>query len=280
MCLEVVKSLLQTEPFPAPILRLTAYDISRLVNDPEVQLHLHRDQFSSEIQHIVQKLRTIDKSNIRNSTNKGSLTKFADIPRAEVSDSSIDSPLAHWLDRARKSIRDVLVASRLDDAPSLDVGRCIAFNGAVHFLSGLWQELSAIAHQGDTEMCRQLAAFVLTCPPSPDDNVPPLLPIFLHIVVPSLILDIDRQVPAEQATSISLLVNIIISSLIGISHMEWVMRALEGEVKQSVGQASASIARRLQSDLRYKSSPASIMIFERLVSSTSFITSFPVFVSG
>jgi mediator of RNA polymerase II transcription subunit 5 len=180
--------------------------------------------------------------------------------------------LLMWRDQAHNAIQVALTVARTGKAPSIDVENCIKTTAPTTFLRTLWAELSTAASVGDMEACHRLAVFVLTMPRrlSAKKQTPPLLPIFLHVVVPSLVPVIDKQQAPEQPRSLDLLVTIVSSVLTASLHLEL--------VGFSLGYTTASIARRLAMDLRSRPrSPTSVALTQRLSSSQSFVANFPVF---
>jgi mediator of RNA polymerase II transcription subunit 5 len=168
--------------------------------------------------------------------------------------------------------------ARSHKAPYLDIQRCLKTLPPIKFLQLLWSELQAAANLGELEACRRIATFVLTTPQ--DSNIPPVFPIFLHIILPSLIADADKQPPPEQTMSVELMVAIISSVLNATIHLEWAMKSASGEDRLVLGQSSIGASRRLASDLRRnRKSNVSNMIMQRLSSSQSFAANFPVFMS-
>ena len=160
----------------------------------------------------------------------------------------------------------------------MDIQRCLKTLPPIKFLQLFWSELLAAASLGELEACRRIATFVLTTPQ--DSNMPPVLPIFLHIILPSLIADTDKQPPPEQTMSIELMVAIISSVLNAAIHLEWAMKSALGEDRLMLGQSSTAASRRLALDLRRnRKSNVSNTIVQRLSSSPSFVANFPVFKS-
>lgn len=147
------------------------------------------------------------------------------------------------------------------------------------FIQLLWSELSIAAGLGQMEDCRRMATFILVVlPRSP--NTPRLLPIFMHMTLPSLITTIDRQQSQEQAMNIELLVAIVSSVLTAALHMEWAAHMV-CDGKYVLGPPSMSLARKLAEDLRGENrSRTSGLIAQRLTASPSFVANFPVFMSA
>lgn len=181
-----------------------------------------------------------------------------------------------WQDQSSQAIRDTLAIARAAKTPSIDIDRLINVTPPSKFLQLMWWELSVPASLGQMERCQRIAIFILTMPRA--SNMPPLLPIFLHIVLPSLIASIDRQQPSEQTMNVEFLVSIISSVLTASLHLEWGLRSVRDEHSDDLGQSSVAMARRLAADMRIrKNSPTSQVITQRLSSSPSFIANFPMF---
>jgi mediator of RNA polymerase II transcription subunit 5 len=178
-----------------------------------------------------------------------------------------------WQDQPRQALRNTLAMARTGMPPSLDVTRCIIITHPSRFLQCLWTELCGSANMGETETCTRLATFVLTTPRS--QSTPPLLPIFLHNVLPSIIANIDHQQPHEQTMNAELLVAIISSVLTAALHLEWALRSVCNEERYILGQSSSAMARRLAANLRGKNSPTARTVKQRLSSSQSFVANFP-----
>lgn len=156
------------------------------------------------------------------------------------------------------------------------------------FVQILWSEVQAAANLGEIEAARRVATFALCMPLEESTTVHhyPLLPIFLHLVMPSIIATTDRQQPPEeQALRVSLLVAIISSVLNAALNLEWAVRLTDPQQNPQrlvpvLGQTSTGMARRLAVDLRRnRSSEVCKVILQRLASSQAFIANFPVFKS-
>ena len=162
----------------------------------------------------------------------------------------------------------------------LDVDRCLLLSPPTKFLTDLWSQLIAVAAEtGDLDAPRRLAVFVLTAPRTA--RSPPLLPVFLHVVVPSIVAAADevgtRQEQHPPALTAELLVGAISSALTGALHLERALAA-GGEDRSVLGQSVASMARRLSGDLRRRSSGgAARMVQERLTAMQPFVANFPTF---
>lgn len=189
-------------------------------------------------------------------------------------------PRVPWQEYPRQAIQRALNMARTIKVPSIDIERCLKVMSASKFLRVLWEELVAVANvPADIESSRRLAVFILTAPRPP--STPPLLPIFLHNVLPSLIIYIDSQQPGpEQTLSAELLVALVSSVLTAVMHLELAMRSTS-QSEPILGQSSSAMARRLVSnlgDLRTrKFSYTSTILAQRLSSSQSFVANFPVF---
>lgn len=185
-----------------------------------------------------------------------------------------------WQEYPRQAIQTALNAARTTKVPSIDIERCLKVISPSKFLQVLWSELVVAANvPTEIENSRRLAVFILTAPRPP--TTPPLLPIFLHNILPSLIIHIDSQQPGpEQTMSAELLVALVSSVLTAVMHLELAMHSASLPV---LGQSSSAMARRLVSDLqvlrtrRGKFSYTSTILAQRLGSSQSFVANFPVF---
>lgn len=183
------------------------------------------------------------------------------------------------MDQSVSAIRTAIQFAQAGKAPSIDLDRCLTVTSPSKFIELLWSELSIAASLGQMEDCRRIATFVMMAMPH-SSSIPRLLPIFLHVTLPSLITTIDHQPPAEQAMSTELLVAIISSVLTAALHFELAVRTL-CEGKHDLGQSSMTMARRLVGDLRTrKHSPTCRVIAQRLTSSHAFVTNFPVFLAS
>lgn len=183
-----------------------------------------------------------------------------------------------WQQYPQRALQNVFLQARSHKTPVLDVERCLRMIPVTKFLQIMWMELFESAKLGEMESCKRIATFVLTMPRC--SNVPPLLPIFMHLVLPSLIAAADRQQAQEQNISVELFVAVISSVLSAALHLEWAMVTVYGNDRVPLGQASSAVARRLAADLGSKRrSPTSQNIVQRLVASQSFTANFPMFIA-
>ncbi|KAK0465088.1 mediator complex subunit Med5-domain-containing protein [Desarmillaria tabescens] len=179
-----------------------------------------------------------------------------------------------WQEQSKQAIQNVLITARTGKAPSIDVDRLVKTTTPSKFLRSLWTELSLSAGLAEAETFRRFITFVLTTPLS--SAGPPLLPIFLHTVLPSLLVSIDASQPQSHA-NIELLVITVSSVLTAALHLELALRGTRWEHRLVFGHPIASMARRLATDLRSANSYAGTAIVQRLSSSQSFVANFPVF---
>lgn len=184
-------------------------------------------------------------------------------------------PPETFLHFPRREIREAFMLARERKGLHIDVARCLTIVTPTKFLLLVWSELCAAASLGEIETCRRLATFVLVTPRS---GAPPLLPLFVHNVLPILIARIDQQTSDVNA-SIDLMVTIVSTVLSAALHLEWAIQTVCSEQKAMAGQTSAMIARKLASDLRAQktSSQTSAVMLQRLSSLSTFIANFPVF---
>ena len=146
------------------------------------------------------------------------------------------------------------------------------------FLQVMWTELTLAVSMGELETPRRLATYILSHPrPS---HSPPLLPVFLYVVLPTIVTSLDHAQPAEQTMAVELLGATISSALTAALHVERSLLPLCNEPKFVLGQSVSAMARRLGGDLRKSTdSQTSTVITQRLASSHSFVTNFPTFMA-
>ncbi|KAJ3985681.1 hypothetical protein F5890DRAFT_1572792 [Lentinula detonsa] len=182
-----------------------------------------------------------------------------------------------WQEYPRQAIQTALNMARTNKLPSIDVERCLKVISPSQFLQILWSELVVVATvPSEIEHSRRLAVFILTAPRPP--ITPPLLPIFLHNIVPSLIIHIDSQPEQTMTMSAELLVALVSSVLTAAMHLELAMQSASVTPQPLFGQTSSAMARRLVADLRMlKFSYTSSTLAQRLSSSQSSLANFPVF---
>lgn len=147
------------------------------------------------------------------------------------------------------------------------------FTTPTKFLNVLWLEMNAAASVGNADICKLVATHVLVIPAS--TGTLPLLPVFIHVIMPSLIAGMDNK-QADQSTQIELLVSILSSSLAAAFHTEWAWRNIGGEPRYLLGQSSLAMARGVAEKLRRKNSPTSRTISARLAASQAFVSNFPM----
>lgn len=196
----------------------------------------------------------------------------------KLADMSVDLPASipriSWEDEPRQLIQTALSMARAGKAPSLDVPHCIKIIPPTTFLHLLWSELASFSSVGETEISRRIATFVLAMPRSL--SMPPLLPIFLHVVMPSIIFAMDHQKTPDHALKVDLLVTIISSALTSALHLELGIRSVTGEHQFVLGQSSSGMARKLAADLRARRNHTSREVLQKLASSQSFAANFAV----
>ena len=208
-----------------------------------------------------------------------------------------------WHHQVQQAIQSTfsMARSQHKNPPHLDLRRCLNTLPPIKFLQILWAEVQAAANMGETEICRRIMTFVLTTPIVDGKSKArhyPLLPIFLHIMLPGIIAETDglQSSQEEQAVRIDLIVAVISSVLSAAMHVEWALRSVSipehhhhpssgnpqgpAAVVPVLGQTSNGMARRLALDLRRnRISEVSKIILQRLAGSHPFVANFPVFKS-
>ncbi|KAJ7487681.1 hypothetical protein B0H11DRAFT_1720623 [Mycena galericulata] len=263
----VLQTLLLSSQCPRPVHCLCGQGIITLLADKRVQSLGPSLKFDALSMHRI----VADALGIPNGGNSlflngGRRLKY---PRSTI------SPGLSWIPDSRAAIRDAIAKARGSKAPVLDVERCIKTSGCEKFLRTLWSELLALASLGDTDICTRIATFALTMP-RPLSS-PPLLAMFLNILLPGLISTIDNRQVGEQTVAIETLGSIVASVLTASLHLDLAFSEVSRPV---LGQPSIAMARRVAADLRFrakKHSNASKMILQRLSAAHSFIANFPVF---
>lgn len=255
--LEVLRSLLLAPNCPRVVLRLCSPNILRLMCSKRAQV------VNPGVSDIVA-IKALALQSLGLKTD-GS-------PAAQESPSI---PPESFLHLPRREIREAFMLARERKGPQIDVARCLTIITPTKFLLLFWSELCAAASLGEIETCRRLATFVLVTPRS---SAPPLLPLFVHNVLPILIARIDQQ-PGDANTNIDLMVTTVSTVLSAALHLEWAIQTVCSEQKAIAGQTSAMIARKLASDLRAQrlNSQTSAMMLQRLSGMPTFIANFPVF---
>lgn len=198
--------------------------------------------------------------------------------RVELKKAIVNSSSLNWADQSTRAVRNALALIQSGKPPFLNVAACLAETPATEFLRTFWLELNMVIKTDATaDAAKRLAVFVLATPRPP--RTPPLLPIFLHNVLPSLIDTFDNlKLGQTMAGDLELLIAIISSSLMAALQLERALYATRGEQAYPLGSSSSSMASRLALDLRHrKSSSKGKLIAQRLTSSQTFVTSFPVF---
>jgi hypothetical protein len=197
----------------------------------------------------------------------------ARLPLTKSVEPILNNPSLHWTDQPRRAIQNALALIQSGKVPSLNVAACVVETSATDFLQTLWLELNLSVKAGMTvDAVKPLAVFILATPRG--TLSPPLLPIFLHNVLPSLIDRPDNPMTGD----LELLIAIASSSLMAALQLERALYTTGGEHVYPLGSSSSSMARRLAVDLRHrKSSPKGKLIAQRLTSSQNFVTNFPVF---
>ncbi|KIM67250.1 hypothetical protein SCLCIDRAFT_109053 [Scleroderma citrinum Foug A] len=258
--LEVLHSLLLAPTCPPIVLRLCSPNLLRIMASKRAQIVNPSNHFD---------IGAIKSVALQSLGSKKDGTAAHD----EVS----NVPGYTFLDFPRQEIREAFALARERKAPRIDVARCLTITTPSKFLLLFWSELAVAASLGEIETCRRLATFVLVTPRA---GAPPLLPQFMYNVLPVLIMRTDQQT-GDTNMSIDLLVAVTSTALSAALHVEWAIQTVCNEHKSMLGQPSAMIARKLASDLRTQksSSNTSATMLQRLSTSTTFVTNFPVFMS-
>ncbi|KAL9716176.1 hypothetical protein Ac2012v2_000621 [Leucoagaricus gongylophorus] len=186
--------------------------------------------------------------------------------------------LHSWEEQPKQDIHDAITAASGQKVPSLNIEKCLRISPPTKFLKTLWSEIVISGSMREIEIVKRMAMFVLATPRS-SSQTPPLLPIFLHVVLPSLISNIDSQQPVEQNVTADILATIISSALTAAAHLDWAVRTICSEHRPILGQHSPAMVRQLAAELRtQKDKPAGKLVAQKLAASQGFVTNFPFFV--
>jgi len=206
------------------------------------------------------------------------------------------TPWVNPLPHTRQVIREAL---RRDKPASLDIDAILLHTPPTKFLHLFWSELSVAASMGNVDQCKRLATHVLVIVPSTSSSggsVPPLMPVFLHSILPSVIARMDGEFSSngsssgghlnnpggelnsataptnpEHTVQIELLASVLSSSLLAAFHAEWAWRSICGEQKYLLGQSSRLMARGLAEKLKVKAtSQTSRLVGQRLAAAPGF----------
>ena len=183
-----------------------------------------------------------------------------------------------WADQSRRAVQDALVLLQSGKPPFLNVAACLVETPAIEFLQTFWLAINMpIKTDAIADAAKRLAVFILATPRA--SPTPPLLPIFLHNLLPSLIDKFDNPNLGQAMTGdLELLVAIISSSLMAALQLERALYTASGEQVFTFGSSSSAMASRLALGLRHrKSSSKGKLIAQRLTSSQTFVANFPVF---
>ncbi|KAI0830678.1 mediator complex subunit Med5-domain-containing protein [Trametes gibbosa] len=262
--LEVLKTLLTSPSCPPAVLSLSAPYTLRIFPDPLAE-------------HIQAALGSFDPKPIRKAAWRAlGLPEEGQYITADHSTGLVlPTSNAHWSNQARQLVTNALSAARGGRAVALDVDHCLLLAPPTKFLATLFAELSLTATM-DMDVPRRVATFVLTMPRTP--RTPPLLPIFFHLVLPSLVAAADQMSATEQAMQVEFLVSVVSSALTSALHLERAMLVGCGEERLVLGQSVTALARRLAGDLRRRGDgPSAGMVLQRLAAIQPFVSNFPAF---
>ncbi|TFK30512.1 hypothetical protein FA15DRAFT_662476 [Coprinopsis marcescibilis] len=178
-----------------------------------------------------------------------------------------------WSQYPQNQIHAALSMARNNKIVDLDVDRWLKILNPTRLLPLLWPNLARAAGLGDFEVCRRVTTFILTMPRN--SKVPPLLPIFMHLFLPSLLDAMDK---AQGSAIAELTASIIVSTLTAAFHLEWSMNTVLKDNRLILGARSSAMAKRLAHDLRSrKSGSASSLVLQQLSSNQAFVANFPYF---
>uniref|UniRef100_A0A0W0G2M6 Mediator of RNA polymerase II transcription subunit 5 n=1 Tax=Moniliophthora roreri TaxID=221103 RepID=A0A0W0G2M6_MONRR len=254
MHLEVLQTIVTSASCPRPVLLLCGPYVLSLVAQRKKENLLSATFDNEEVQQVI--------GEILGPKQAGHINALLQTSRS-------------WQDQPRQAIQDALTLARTGKGPFIDIEHCLKVASPSRFLQLLWSQLVISAGLGGPiEGIKRLAIHVLTMP----QPGPPLLPIFINTVLPSLITFIDGQQSSEQTTQADLLYSIVSSLFTAAVSMEVAMRTVMGHQAPALGQHSSVLARRLVTDLcSRKFSYTSTILSQRLSASPPCVANFPIF---
>lgn len=186
--------------------------------------------------------------------------------------------LQTWEAQPKQEIHNAITAASAQKVPRLNIENCLRLSSPTKFLHSFWSEILIPGSMREAETVKRLTTFVLAMPRSSES--PPLLPIFLHTMLPCLISNIDLQPPSEQSIAADVLATVISSALTAAAHLDWAVRTINGEHKPALGQHSPALVRQLAAELRNaQHQQAGSLVAQKLAASQSFVSNFPFFVT-
>ena len=280
---EIFHQLFQSTSCPAPVLRLCApqilrtFPVSKQTESKELQIK------TSPVNPAALRKLALQILGLATKDGKYKLCTYPmnTCPKRRFTDGNhvLTPPPPSLTNPVFQAIDEALTQARTGNAPSLDIDCCLLYTNPITFLTTFWTVVSnAVTGPAELEACRRLATYVLSTPRSP--HSPPLLPIFLHVVLPSLITLADHLTPTAHSVQVELIVGVISSALTAALFIEWALLSVCKEQRLVLGQPALSMARRLGGDLRRRAdSRTSGMIVQRLSTSQAFTTNFPTFMT-
>ncbi|KAI0721268.1 hypothetical protein C8T65DRAFT_228522 [Cerioporus squamosus] len=263
--LDVLKTLLTSPSCPPTVLSLSAPNVLRSIPDPlppNVEELFKKSENPPDVKVI-----------------RPAALRALGLPIEELHNPlSITPGATDGKSQARQLVMNAVSAARAGRAPALDLDRCLLLCPPTKFLRMLWDQLVHLLAStvSDMEAPRRFATFVLTIPRT--SRSPPLLPIFLHLILPSLVASADNLAATEQTIWVEFLVAVISSSLTGALHLEWALLTTCGEERNVLGQSVTSMARRLAGDLKRRGNgTVAGMVLQRLTAMQPFVANFPTF---
>lgn len=277
---------------PTPVLQLCSPAILRFFSERATQ----HAQSKGQIDLIPLRKRALHALGLSKIIDDNHVPPNFDGPKVQFTSTgrtTIDlAPAVHWAEQPARHLRDALTAVQEGRAPLIDIAYCLRIAPPTQFVHTLVDELLQAASMG-TPManCRTLATLVLVMPDA-TGALPPgrtLLPVFLHAVVPRLLVLFDEPTAlvADPTLRIELLVAIVPSALTAALHLERAYGAMvnanPAPQEQAVpvsGHPAAAMARRLLDHLRQvaATSHSASMLLQRLVAIPAFTANFPMFV--
>ncbi|KAG7099289.1 hypothetical protein E1B28_001148 [Marasmius oreades] len=255
---EVLQTIVTSQSCPKPVIVLCGPLVLALLNKIKQGASHYMGSFNAEIVH-------------------NAVSELLGIKQASLIQNLLTTNRhVGWRNQPKLAIQDALATARAGKGPFIDVARCLRIVAPTRFLELLWSQLmNGAGVGGSMEGGKRLVVLILTLPLP---GSPPLFPLFINTVLPSLISHIDQLPVSEQAAQTEMLQSIITSLFTAAISTEVAMRTVLGQHGPVLGQHSSVMARRLVAELRTrKLSYTSSSLSQRLSTSTPCVANFPIF---
>ncbi|KZT51558.1 hypothetical protein CALCODRAFT_126246 [Calocera cornea HHB12733] len=190
---EILQMILVSESCPKPVLAVTGASVLRVLTNARLANAMQAGGVN------VQAMRDV--------VNKALGT--TEDPFTDVN-CNYRHTLPSWSDNCQSAVREAFTQAQMNKVTTLEVDRWLDVLRPREFIEILWDSCVAGASMGAMDGCRIVTAFSLSGLRSPTS--PPLLPYFLLVFVPGLLLDLDWIPRPQMTANMDTLVSIIVSA--------------------------------------------------------------------